>query len=61
MRLEARKYLHDIERAAKLLAEFTSGKVFVDYERDAMLRAASSANSRSSARRFLAWPSSTKP
>ena len=40
MRLEARKYLHDIERAVELLKEFTAGKTFADYERDAMLRAA---------------------
>ena len=40
MRLEARKYLHDIKRAADLLAEFTSGKAFADYARDAMARAA---------------------
>ena len=40
MRLEARKYLYDIQRAADLLTEFTTGKTFADYERDAMLRAA---------------------
>lgn len=40
MRLEARKYLYDMQRAADLLTEFTAGKTFVDYERDAMLRAA---------------------
>ena len=40
MRLEARKYLYDIQHAADLLIEFTTGKTFVDYERDAMLRAA---------------------
>lgn len=40
MRLEARKYLYDIQHAADLLMEFTTGKTFVDYERDAMLRAA---------------------
>ena len=40
MRLEARKYLYDVQRAVELLEEFTSGKTFADYERDAMLRAA---------------------
>ena len=40
MRLEARKYLYDIQRAAALLTEFTVGKTFADYARDAMLRAA---------------------
>ena len=40
MRLEARKYLHDIQCAVGLLEEFTAGKTFADYERDAMLRAA---------------------
>ena len=40
MRLEARKYLYDIQRAAALLTEFTLGKTFADYARDAMLRAA---------------------
>ena len=40
MRLEARKYLYDIRRAAELLREFTSGKTFADYEGDAMLRSA---------------------
>ena len=40
MRLEARKYLYDIQYAAGLLTEFTTGKTFADYERDAMLRAA---------------------
>ena len=28
MRLEARKYLYDIQRAAALLTEFTVGKTF---------------------------------
>ncbi len=40
MRLEARKYLYDTQRAADLLREFTSGKTFADYETDAMLRSA---------------------
>ena len=40
MRLEARKYLYDMQRAVDLLTEFTIGKTFADYERDAMLRAA---------------------
>lgn len=40
MRLEAKKYLYDIQQAAELIASFTAGKTFADYERDAMLRAA---------------------
>ena len=40
MRLEARKYLYDIQYAADLLTDFTIGKTFADYESDAMLRAA---------------------
>lgn len=40
MRLETRKYLYDIQRAADLLTEFTTEKTFTDYEHDAMLRAA---------------------
>lgn len=40
MRLEARKYLYDIQRAAHQLAEFTSGKTFANYEGDALLRSA---------------------
>ena len=40
MRLEAKKYLHDVRQAAAALAEFTEGKTFADYIREAMLRAA---------------------
>ena len=40
MKLETRKYLYDIQRAGALLKEFTAGRTFTDYERDAMLRAA---------------------
>lgn len=40
MRLEARKYLFDIERAAELVARFTAGKEFAEYEQDEMLRSA---------------------
>ena len=40
MRLEARKRLYDVRSAVELLTEFTAGKTFRDYERDAMLRAA---------------------
>lgn len=38
MKLEARKYLHDIERAAMLIEEFVAGKDPADYAEDAMLR-----------------------
>ena len=40
MKLEARKYLYDIQSAASLLREFTDGKTLADYEGDAMLRSA---------------------
>ena len=40
MRLEIRKYLHDMQRAAAMLGEFTAGRSFDDYRADAMLRAA---------------------
>ena len=39
MRREARKYLYDIQQAALLLADFTRGETFADYDRDAMVRA----------------------
>ena len=40
MRLESKKYLFDMQRASALLAEFTRGKTFANYESDAMLRSA---------------------
>jgi uncharacterized protein with HEPN domain len=40
MRLEARKYLHDMQGAAELVVEFTQGKSYADYRQQAMLRAA---------------------
>jgi uncharacterized protein with HEPN domain len=40
MRLEAKKYLFDIQRAASLITEFVSGKGFEDYRADALLRSA---------------------
>ena len=40
MKLESKKYLYDIRRAAGLLGEFTNGKTFADYEGDTMLRSA---------------------
>ena len=40
MRLEARKYLFDIERAAGLVAQLTAGREFADYEQEDMLRSA---------------------
>ena len=40
MQLEAKKYLYDIQQAAARIAEFTAGKVFEEYQSDAMLRAA---------------------
>ena len=40
MQADARKFLYDIFEATKLLAEFTAGKTFDDYNHNAMLRAA---------------------
>lgn len=40
MRLEAKKYLYDMQQGASLLADFVAGRTFADYEADAMLRAA---------------------
>lgn len=40
MRLEARKYLFDIQQACGLIALFTAGRTFEDYAGDAMLRSA---------------------
>jgi uncharacterized protein with HEPN domain len=40
MRLEAKKYLFDIQRAAALIAEFTSGLSLEDYQSRPMVRAA---------------------
>lgn len=40
MRPEAGKYLYDIKQAAELIATFTAGNTFADYEQEAMLKAA---------------------
>jgi len=40
MRLEAKKFLYDIRHAADLLAQFTAGKKFTDYQQEPMLRLA---------------------
>jgi len=40
MRLEARKYLTDIQTAAERIARFTEGRNFDDYLGDEMLRSA---------------------
>lgn len=40
MRVEAKKYLHDIRQAAELIANFTASKTLADYEGDALLRSA---------------------
>jgi len=40
MRLETKKYLYDIARAAGLAMEFTAGKTFADYSSDVLLRSA---------------------
>ncbi len=38
MQLEARKYVFDIERAARAIASFTAGKALDDYLADPLLR-----------------------
>jgi hypothetical protein len=38
MRLEALKYLYDMQQACRLLAAFVVGKTFDDYTADALLR-----------------------
>jgi uncharacterized protein with HEPN domain len=40
MRLEAKKCLEDVRQAAELILQFTAGKSFADYDRDALLRSA---------------------
>jgi uncharacterized protein with HEPN domain len=40
MRLESKKYLYDIARAAAAAMQFVEGKSFADYAADAMLRSA---------------------
>jgi uncharacterized protein with HEPN domain len=40
MRLEARKYLYDVQNACNLLARFTAGKTLADYASDPLLRSA---------------------
>lgn len=40
MRLEARKYLHDVQIAADRIARFCAGKSFENYLADEMLRSA---------------------
>ena len=40
MRLESKKYLFDIQQAAKKLQQFSQDKAFSDYEADALLRSA---------------------
>jgi uncharacterized protein with HEPN domain len=40
MRLEARKYLYDIQEAASLADQFTAGTDFAEYQRNPMQRMA---------------------
>ena len=40
MRRESRKYLDDMQRAARSLTEFTNGKSLAEYAEEALLRAA---------------------
>ena len=38
MQLETKKYLYDIQKAAKLIKQFSYGKTFTDYQADPLLR-----------------------
>jgi len=38
MRIETKKSLYDIHKAASQIVDFTSGKTLEDYRRNAMLR-----------------------
>ena len=38
MRPDVRKYLYDIQKACELIGRFISGKTFVDYSTDALLK-----------------------
>jgi uncharacterized protein with HEPN domain len=40
MRIETKKYLYDIHKAASQIVDFTSGKTLEDYRGNAMLRSA---------------------
>ncbi len=40
MRVEAKKYLHDITHAADSIARFVTARSLADFENDAMLRSA---------------------
>jgi uncharacterized protein with HEPN domain len=40
MRLESRKYLHDILQACEAIGQFVEGKRFADYNHDLLLRSA---------------------
>ena len=40
MSRESKRYLFDIQQAARLIGEFSGGRTFADYMGDAMLRAA---------------------
>lgn len=40
MRVEAKKYLYDIQQAAERITSFTAGKTLADYEGDALPRSA---------------------
>lgn len=40
MRLDVKKYLFDVGQSCARVADFTAGKSFADYRRDAMLEAA---------------------
>lgn len=40
MRLEAKKYLYDVQQAAARIADFTIGKSYADYHGSPMLRSA---------------------
>ncbi len=51
MRPECKKYLYDIQKACRLLSQFTSGKTLADYVADPLLKSGVSGSSRSSVKR----------
>jgi len=59
MRIESKKYLYDIARAAKLAIEFIEGKSFADYSANVMLRSGGCGWKRWE-RRLPNWPELTR-
>jgi uncharacterized protein with HEPN domain len=56
MRLESKKYLHDIAHSAGLALQFVAGKGFSDYVGDALLRSAVERRLQTAARHLRNYP-----